>query len=59
VERHHDWEQNLAALDNLLAEGCDEPTAADEDLRSPSHANEINFTPEKSTAKPSSVGALQ
>jgi hypothetical protein len=60
VERHHNWAQNLSALDQLLAHGGCEQTVSAEDRPGNAHpANQSNFTPEKSADKFSSAGASQ
>jgi sugar transferase (PEP-CTERM/EpsH1 system associated) len=51
VERYHDWSTNLSAIDQLLAQGQEQPGSAD-------YANRSNFTCENPAARVSSVDAL-
>jgi glycosyltransferase involved in cell wall biosynthesis len=58
VERHHDWERNLDELDALLAGAGKHLPGTDQQLRDAGSAMPNSFTPDNSTDRISSVGAL-
>ena len=58
VERHHDWERNLAALDELLSDGENRSPREERELRDTGSSSRNNFAPDSSTSPITSVGAL-
>jgi glycosyltransferase involved in cell wall biosynthesis len=58
VERHHNWANNLATLDDLLAD-CKQPRDADQNISSVRSASSNPFVGDNAAVHSSSVSALQ